>query len=290
MEDNVFQYDILKSGIQKYIRRSIKNKALLCLAKLLRIHNTHRQWLNLVKRLGVIACEDIAIADLSAIYYVMRNIITICNYRSNYIKMTFEIKYKLLAPLVLVLCESEKCRITDHIYHAIYSTIEDKPKNVEIIEGNLITKDLDLDDCVELKHDGLIYYWNFGNKQEVLEKIKTKMSTVKNIENFFDTLDTNAKYVKEGFLMYYAFILTYVHNISFEKKEYEINIDLYDYDGTEDFIIDDFVIDKHTKLGRSRGKNIVDFINEGTFIIPESSWTNKNYLKKYNEALIKKFT
>ena len=116
------------------------------------------------------------------------------------------------------------------------------------------------------------------------------MSTVKNIENFFDTLNTNAKNVKEGFLMYYVFILTYVHNIPFEKKEYKINIDLYDYSGTEDFIIDDYVIDKHTKLGRSRGKNILNFINEGSFIHPESSWTNINYLKIYNEALIKKFT
>ncbi len=123
MEDNLYNYDILKSGIQKYIRRSIKDKALLCLAKLLRIYQTHRQWNNLVKRLGVIACEDISIANISGIYYVMRNILQICNSTTHYYNMTFDDKYKLLAPLIIILCESEKCRITDHIYHGVYSKI-----------------------------------------------------------------------------------------------------------------------------------------------------------------------
>ena len=289
MEDNLYQYDILKSGIQKYIRRSVEDKALLCLAKLLKLYSNSRQWFNLVKRLGVIACEDITIANLSAIYYVMRNIITICNGSTDYSSMTFETKYKLLAPLVLILCKSEKCRITDHIYHGIYSKIEDIPKITEIIDGNTVTKELSLDECIELRHDGLIYYWIFADKQQILDKIKKKMSTIKNIENYFDTLDINAKNVREGFLMYYVFILTYVHNISFEKIEYEVNIDLYNYNGEENFIIDDYVIDKHTSLGRTRGKNIHDFINNGSFVYPESNLTNQCYKQIYNDALVKKF-
>jgi hypothetical protein len=167
MEENLYQYSILKSGIQKYIRRSNKEKALLCVAKLLKKYSSYSQWLNLVNRLGVIACEDISIADLTLIYFLMRQIETIRSNtinRVDYIKINFENKYKLLAPLIVLMSECEKCRITDHIFHGVYSTVEDKPYILDCISGE--KKECDLDNCIDLRHDGIIYYWNFYDKNE----------------------------------------------------------------------------------------------------------------------------
>ena len=291
MEENLYQYSILKSGIQKYIRRSNKEKALLCVAKLLKKYSSHSQWLNLVNRLGVIACEDISIADLTLIYFLMRQIETIRSdtiNRVDYIKINFENKYKLLAPLIVLMSECEKCRITDHIFHGVYSTIEDKPYILDCISGE--KKECDLDNCIDLRHDGIIYYWNFYDKKALIDKLLDRMNSIPNIMDYYGVLDSNAKFVREGFLMYYVFILGFVHNIEFKKIDYNVNIELYNYNGDEIFEIDDWVVDKHTKLGRARGKNIHDFVKEGSYVYPESKMTNKSYKKLYDDALIKKFS
>lgn len=270
MEEDIYAHDILKSGIQKYIRRSNKKKALLCLAKLL--HSNNKYWYNVVRRIAVIACEDISIANVSAVYYLMRRVIEITQIKLDHTAFSFREKYNMLAPLVSILSECEKCRITDHLYHGVYSSVDKTPT-------------LSLDECIMSSSDGVIYYYNFGDKNEVIDKLRAKNNTSK-MNDFYDTCDTIGKRVREGFLMYYMYILVSIYGLSFEKSEMDTDITEYTFTGTEVFEIDDYVIDKHTRLGKLRGKNLMDFITTGSVVYPESSLTNTGYKKLYDQTLI----
>lgn len=45
-------------------------------------------------------------------------------------------------------------------------------------------------------------------------------------------------------------------------------------------VVDDFVIDKHTKKGKMSGKTVQNFVDEGALIIPEDMTYNNEFLAK----------
>ena len=70
--------DICKSGVQKYIRRGIVSKALMCAFELYRMEEVGGRSLqtNLYNRLAVIVAEDVGIPNLPLITSVLSILLT----------------------------------------------------------------------------------------------------------------------------------------------------------------------------------------------------------------------
>ncbi len=84
MDKKIISVDVLKSGIQKYIRRSMIKKALLCASKMILYSMAKpRLWINLLDRLMIICGEDIGISNLSMVYNILGELFEIKKINKN---------------------------------------------------------------------------------------------------------------------------------------------------------------------------------------------------------------
>lgn len=130
--------DVVKSGIQKYVRRGICEKALMCAFEMYRMAEVGGVGVqtNLYTRLVVIACEDIGPANLPLVTLVL----DIC-FRDLR-------KPEELAALVQLMCASPKTRIMSHIWRAFVAADGIKiarSKNVRVDDENdILTPSADI--------------------------------------------------------------------------------------------------------------------------------------------------
>ena len=117
--------DILKSGLQKYIRRCEINKALWCVSELdmfRKIAKSKSIITNMLNRLLVICTEDIGIGDINTLIAVDNCLKNYTRYRDDYYNN--DSKRELLK-IVTILSKSKKIRLASHI-RATYMNIENR--------------------------------------------------------------------------------------------------------------------------------------------------------------------
>lgn len=109
-----FSPDVLKSGLQKYIRRNMYEKAALCMKEMLTFRGVGNNLVsNVLNRLVVIAAEDIGIANVPLVLYVI--------IRVNELKMILTAREWNAQELnevywmIKQLSESSKTRVMSHI-------------------------------------------------------------------------------------------------------------------------------------------------------------------------------
>jgi hypothetical protein len=268
--------DILKSGIQKYIRRCMIEKALLCGSKIIlysMAKNKQRLWINLLDRLMIICGEDIGIGNLSIIYNILSKLFEIKKLKK---VLSYKEKYVLVAPLICAMCICEKTREFAHIYYGVYEGDEYKPQ-------------LSLDECIDKCDIGLVYWFKHDpeKKIDILSALIKKAEFDENINFLKLTLLSNkiSMTVNENEWFYGLILLIYCYKLDFstESIEFEFDSKLYNFDGTELIEFDEFVLDKHTKAGRAIGRDLKYFVHTGAIVYPESKRTTYEYKKIHDE-------
>jgi len=188
-----YKMDVVKSGLQKYIRRSIANKALYCGFELFRLGSVGgggAAVTNLFNRIKVIAAEDIGIADFS----IAISVINLVNMETR--------DPKHLKSMIQMLSSAKKTRLGSHLCN-VYK----RPESRECSEKKGIIIDLDYseedDEFIEehvkdpiftsivhpdLQSCALVFYkrlldgdfnavtwWGFFDHYATLDKAKIKM-------------------------------------------------------------------------------------------------------------------
>jgi len=114
---NGYQLDVLKSGLQKWIRRGVNDKALYCAGELdlFKLSEERGEAIrtNFVHRLMVVFVEDIGVAGLSIWPEVDKYIQTIL--REPRDSMLSMLEYESVVHVVNLLCDCEKARLNSHI-------------------------------------------------------------------------------------------------------------------------------------------------------------------------------
>jgi hypothetical protein len=314
---NGYQSDIMKSGLQKYIRRGNLEKALYCAGELDLFKEAPNRGetirTNFIHRLMIIYMEDV---ENMSIFKDVNSLIT--KLFSEREKSTRNKKYEeeLLSRLVYLLTVSEKARVCYHI-RAVFNP---KYNNSKLLDKYPSIKEL-WDEINKNKSKTLeshcAFFKKYFKEKNILcvyyafqidlseEKLKVKyfrsnkavyfifnelLSSSKNkerINSFVEWYKDHIGKMKEGFLCW-LFPLLYEIGVIPPGTHVDIK-EMKDIPLTWDknremkkIKIDDYVIDKHTQKGR--GKDLVDFAICGALVYNEASFVNKLWKKFYNDG------
>lgn len=318
--------DIAKSALQKYIRRSITEKALLIAFELYRfteIPEAKAAVSNMYNRLAIIANEDVGPANLNLVLEVTR----IVESKNRDVGVLYQ--------MVKLLSESKKSRLPSHCWRSYANPDGRKvalelglPIDTEFTSDDLLfineNKNCDLfieSDPEDLRSYLLIFYDRLIKKdfnaftwchfyleasKDITLKIKRKKfingnqrcSTGKSdiliwkvLSKFLDIechdILVEAYYNHTESRPFLQLAITVaLYGLKYEKinivsdpndDEYIDNM----LNGRYDFIkIEDFVIDKHTKDGRSNGMSVSNFVDEGAYVANEDMSYHNDLLAK----------
>ena len=290
--------DIVKSGLQKYIRRGIVNKALLCAVELYRMGEVGGDPLvtNLYNRLAIISAEDIGMANLPLVSKVLQ----VVRERNR--------QPVMLASLVHALADSKKTRLSSHLWRA-YATPEgaalartqgitvplnDNPNPLQEYSAALDRKEFTaltwahyfLENNPKGKipstyrESGLPINGKYATKrttvigyalwQALFERVKADQRQL-----LIDLCDTWYEVSeKRPFLVLGILVILYdAPSDNFNLQPY---LDYWSNEGATflaellsgvyKLTIDSFVVDQHTREGRNQGKDARDFVSEGALV------------------------
>lgn len=305
-------FDVVKSALQKYIRRGMVEKALLSAIELYRFGELGAKEAvsNLFNRLAIIANEDIGPANLPLVLAV-----------TEYVESgNKDVNY--MAAIVHLMAESKKTRLMSQAWRAYANP-----------EGRLVAKQMGLSLDEGFTQDDIDFYTQYVNSELFLpsdpQNIRPyllifykrllegnfnayswayffleSIKDIKSIEKRNKYINNNkSKTGKPDILLWKVlgkFLPPKTHDILVEAYYnhtesrpflqnailitlYKLPYEFYDLkpiadlwsqqpslnemlEGKYKLEIDDFAIDKHTRLGKQKGKTIKDFVNEGAYV------------------------
>jgi len=314
--------DIVKSALQKYMRRNMLDKALMSCAefyKFSEIPEAKAAVTNLYNRVSIAANEDIGPANVDLVLEVTRLI----NSENRDVDILFSI--------VKLMCESKKTRLPSHCWRT-YANPEGRevakqhglPIDTEFSEEDMLFINEHMNDDIFVKSDPeniryyILMFWNRLIKRDFncFTWVSYYMDVSKNLmlakRNKFIINNPRCKTGKPDILIWKVlgkFLPNQTHDILCEAYfnhaesrpflQFGIIIVLYnlpynkitiDADKTINvhnllkceipLVVDDFVIDKHTKQGKISGKTVHDFVNDGSIVIPEDMTYHDELLTK----------
>lgn len=272
----MYDLDILKSGLQKYVRRNIPDKALFCLRDLIRYLEANNKkdskWQLLLNRIAIISAEDISIGDADVVAHVLKTISRIKN--SNKSFPDIKSAWDLLSPLIVSMCAAEKTREFAHIYFAVIVNEKEMPN-------------MSLASCLENKHiDALVWLKLVGeccpsDRESCLDLLETYHSPSGKLRDLYQASRDLIAGIGENIWFYGFLFLSYLRDVNIASDKL-FSTNLVEMDES-DWEVDDFVVDKHTKLGKLRGKTLKDFVHEGSLVSPVSDHTTPQYKKVHDE-------
>ncbi len=316
---NGYTSDILKSGLQKYIRRNQLHKALYCAAELdLFKHSPTRGETirtNFLHRLMIIYLEDVE--NLSIFPEIDELFKKIFLEREKQDSRDFQKEEEWISKIVYLLCSSKKARICSHIRSIFYKkymipNILSKYPSLQFISQQ-IHNDESSQSSISLEFHCNMFkkYYNEKNILSIYyafqidlsqEKLSKKsLSSYKPVFFIFETLinpfnkNHIMKYVywykehlgtmREGFLCWLLPLLSYLEIIPngtmiSEDEKYESTWDKNRR--MEKIEIDEYVIDRHTRKGHS--KTMVEFALNGAQVENEANFVNPLWKKFYEDT------
>jgi hypothetical protein len=298
---NGFSVDVLKSALQKYIRRGNVDMAIYAGIELDLFQyeeGGNRIYTNLIHRLMIIYLEDIGLSaftiwkDLD----IMFDKLLLKDSKK-------EIKTEILINIINILSLNSHSRIGSHFNsictfknnEKIIKYLENFPEITEIYSQiNNEELDLDLESSENLKKlyteslknkNKSCFYWakkiddssifKPSEKRKII--FQTFLSIVKQ-EKISEYIKIGEKWykeidnLKERFLTYFMPLLVWIFNKKKDGNIFKItNWKDYLVKNIKDktLIFDDFIYDMHTKKGKKNGKSAIDFIKEGSIVINE---------------------
>ena len=311
---NGLDFDVVKSGLQKYIRRGNIRKAIECGVELFMfqfVKDGKSAFTNFINRLRAIVVEDIGIAFPTLILQVDKQLKEIKKGNVN-----------TLVNCITLMCNCLHTRFYSHVnahdvkYASIYYVIEEKDVKI-----NGKTFPIENDTYFTRSVNQLIYAMKQKNVRachwikEIAyssEKLKTKryrrckpaylvfaivewifkeekvhpllLSIFNCCLNWYHTLK-----VKESILLLVHPVYVYMfYNQEDLKESLPVHVDassIYNlnlrYDPNKVFFFDDYVCDKHTRVGKMKGKTMTDFAVEGSLVAHENTLFNSTFSQNY---------
>lgn len=278
---NGYSLDVLKSGLQKYIRRSILDKALYCAGELDLFadagHDGERVRTNFIHRLMIIYLEDISIGNYhifdtlhDSVFYILKNRKLTNRNRKQEI---LEIK-----KIVTLLVESKKTRIGSHVNNFT--------KCFELLKGtpleNIFLNLMSLED--ELRNKTLkcvIVAKQYDDAERAIDIFKalSLYIDVKIPLLWYKEIKT-----KERFLTWLIPLLYYLYGSDGPNSTKNMLFDdVWDNQKMYKIDIDDYVMDKHTHNGID--KTTKYFAETGAYVFPESTTHISQILKTLYESV-----
>lgn len=318
---NGFGSDVMKSGLQKYIRRGNIEKALFCAGELDLFKEAPDRGetirTNFLHRLMVIYLEDVAnLAILNTIYKKLDETIAERAFPEKRIKLKEE---KLISDVVVLLCRSKKLRICSHIravFNPKYNTsallskypsikcLWDEIEKNKKIKGDkedfvynceMFSKYLKAKDILTVYYafqismsDTKLKNKIFGKSKPVWFIFKELMNPFnqKTIEKFMKWYENHLGTIKESFLCWLIPLLLGLGVIP-EGETVKFEVDEF-CEGWEQnrrgdkFEVDDYVLDRHTRKGT--GKSLVEFAVNGAYVENEAEFVNQLWKKFYEDG------
>jgi alkylated DNA repair dioxygenase AlkB len=314
---NGYRLDIMKSGLQKYIRRGNFEKALYCAGELDLFKEAPNRGetirTNFIHRLMIIYMEDVE--NLSIFNYVYSLISKLFLERES-LKRNKGLEEDTISHLVYILTKSEKARICSHV-RAIFNPIYNKPELLNKYPSiKKLWDEININNSKTLESHCLFFKKYLKEKNIIClyyafqidlseEKLKQKyfksdkavwfifkelLSLSKNkerIERFIDWYKNHLKNVKESYLCWLFPLLHYIDVIPEGTPVDMTEINKYSISWNNNrsmkkIEIDDYVIDKHTQKGQEKG--LVEFAICGALVKNEAPFINKLWKKFYEDG------
>lgn len=234
---NGYKVDVLKSGLQKYIRRANVNLALYCAVELdlfLEAKGGDRIHTNLVNRLRIIAMEDIGIACPNLISFIKDDIELLCKNRKTKKQEITRIEQKnALVRIVTIMASSNirRIRLYSDIRSVFSNNVDDD--NINLIPSFSVsfTKEESQDKVLICLSNNLLYYLENENEKafHYLFAIKSKYEKVPS--KHYRTNDVNCflffileEFIKkrlnqEFFINNFKIMLSWYKDISSEESK-----------------------------------------------------------------------
>jgi hypothetical protein len=280
-----YEGNVVKSAIQKYIRRNNVEMALKMIMEIYcfeYLDGGKRIFTNGLHRLQIIFLEDIGCGNLELWHKMCEWFDVIYNERSKNDRNR-ETEIKMLKNIVVNLCKSKKIR-GGSFMNAICSLSKqdkNKIKNCEYVEDVYIGEN-----CVDMLKN--LDIWLSGKKwqsiivlRELLKKIKElKGMEKRTISNEMDKIVgkyfrfmSNAKkwekdigHLKEGYLLYFVQLCDYLYGCDELQYVEECGNGKWDGNMIGKVKLDDYVYDMHVRNGLNRSKSY--FVNTSSMVEP----------------------
>lgn len=318
---NGFGSDVMKSGLQKYIRRGNIEKALFCAGELDLFKEAPERGeiirTNFLHRLMIIYLEDVA--NLTIFNTIERKLNEAIAERVFPEKRNKTKEEKLISDVVVLLCRSKKGRIGSHIravFNPKYNThtllskypsikclwddIEENKKKQggkEEFEYNceLFKKYLKAKNILAVYYafqidmaDTKLKTRVFGKSKPVWFIFKELMNPFnqKTIEKFMGWYKFHMDTIKENFLCWLIPLLFELGVVpEGEKVKFEVDEFCEGWERNrrgEKFEVDDYVLDRHTRKGA--GKSLVEFAVNGAYVENEAEFVNQLWKQFYEDG------
>lgn len=270
LPDKSYDSYVLLSALQKYIRRG---ETTLAQRVALKLWNTQVKPLvsALFNRLGVIANEDIGMANIDLCY-------TVCTYVADEIR-----DLDLLMGLIRLMCESEKTRLSEELWfvHGRNKLIEHE-KFVSL--GDSGEK---LIQAIDSKAYGLGFYHlysflmniktirseKFHNKHSI-SKGKTKCPSAMLWAILSDRIQEDVSDVLSRCYYSKSEKYPYIWTALMMAMESDLAVELIAVEGEkapdEEIVLLDYIYDKHTSIGKKMGRGFEYFMTEGIVLNKQS--------------------
>lgn len=285
---NGYPLKVLKSALQKYIRRGNVEKALYFAGELYGFKNMEggtRVYTNFVNRLLVICLEDVC--NLQLVLDEVPAILSI------YKKDSLDLDEKrILSTFITKMCVSVKARACSHarsVYTDVYTDYSLPSEHPSIAQEETVESALAV--FAETVHagspDSIAHAFQISQRKEKLaQSFRRRRKAVYGIfrvieakwpdAHVFYSLFTLIGHLKEGFMCWCAPLLHILGYVPIGENP-AVECPVYTFSNSTLLEVDDFVYDMHTG---HRGTPIT-FAMEGARVFPEASWVNKEHKFEY---------
>ena len=319
-----YKLDILKSALQKYLRRREEEKMLWCLGEiyLFKVYAENPTELratkgiitNMINRLIIMLDEELLFAEWDK-YLIIRNLI-------NKFEASERNDLVSLIKICKILCNARLLRRNSDIRAYYCYAMKKKIQRPDILEERENGEDIDHWYVRNFKvyfdkKDRNCFYWLYkiydGKREGDIRRFKRKENIYMIWEFLYKRVFGNA-YLKKCldyrlqefnnkgrgerciFLTAAVDLCLERDNINWDPVQLknEPAVDENDikkmFSNRKRLAIDSYAIDMHTSLGRKLGKNAINFMEEGALVVNE----NKEYLidewrHSYNEGKLESF-
>ena len=314
---NGYPADVVKSGLQKYIRRSVLEKALYCAAEMdlfKEAENTKEAEgirTNFLHRLMIIFMEDVENLALFDTIYTKMNLLFQERDKEDRHK---EIEGHWITEVVTLLVRSKKARMCSHVralfsskyepLHESYPSMASlwtalkaaKETQVPLeVHCSMFTRHLREKNLMAVYHAFQIELSEEKLPQKlfrsskpvwfIFHQLMNPMAPVKTerVKKFAEWYKEHIGGMKEGFMCWLLPLLHELEVIPLGTADEE-QIPSYRAMNREGHTItmDDYVLDRHTSRGR--GKSLVEFALVGALVEPQAECVNEIWKRFYEDG------
>jgi len=308
---NNYPADIMKSGLQKYIRRSILDKALYCAAELDLFKdapNTKEAEgirTNFLHRLMIIFMEDVENLALFDTIYIKMNQLFQERDKADRHK---EKELYWVTEVVTLLVRSKKARICSHVralFNPKYQPLHDRYPSMNslwVSQENTLEHNCSMFKKY-LKEKNLLAvqyaFWIEASEEKLPQKLfrssqpvwfifhqlmnPLQVAKTERVKKFVEWYKEHIGGMKEGFM---CWLLPLLHELDIVPLGTADAAEIPSYVARNreghTMEVDDYVLDKHTSKGR--GKGLVEFALVGALVEPQADFVNPLWKQFYEDG------